>query len=96
MRYVNKICNVEKLCAEPMVNSRILRYFVTEFVIFAIYSIFLHGWFCYNLRAFAWRKIAPEIVPVEKKGQISGCAGTRFAISFYLHSSTFALTYHHN
>ena len=27
--------------------------------------------FCRDLRAFAWRKIEPTIVPVEKKGQIS-------------------------
>ena len=30
--------------------------------------------FCRDLRAFAWRKIEPKIVPVEKKGQIS-CMG---------------------
>ena len=32
-------------------------------------------YFCRDLRAFAWRKIEPKFVSVEKKGQISGMVG---------------------
>ena len=38
----------------------------------AIYAVLSQNVSCRNLRAFAWRKIGPKIVPVEKKGQISG------------------------
>ena len=41
-------------------------------VVFVIYAVLLQGQFCRDLRDFAWRKIEPKIVLVEKKGQISG------------------------
>ena len=46
--------------------------FVAKSVVFVIYAVLLHGRFCQDLPIFAWRKIEPKIVPVEKKGQISG------------------------
>ena len=36
----------------------------------AIYAVLSQNQFWYDLRAFAWRKIEPKIVPVEKKLQI--------------------------
>ena len=69
---VNNICYVEKFCAQHMVYSRILHWFVEKSVVFVIYAVFLQGRIWHDLRAFAWRKIEPNIVPVEKKGQISG------------------------
>ena len=33
---------------------------------------FLRNLFCYNLGAFAWRKINPTFLRVENKGQMSG------------------------
>ena len=38
----------------------------------AIYAVLLQNLICRNLRAFAWRKIGPKIVSMEKKGQMSG------------------------
>ena len=36
-----------------------------------VYAILSRILFCPDLRTFVWRKIAPKIVSVEKKGQIS-------------------------
>jgi len=37
---------------------------------FASYAVLSRNLFLYDLRGFAWRKIEPKIVPVEKKLQI--------------------------
>ena len=41
-----------------------------------IYAYLTQNMFCRDSRAFAWRKVKPKFVPVEKKGQISGMVGT--------------------
>ena len=43
-----------------------------EICFVAIYAVLAQNLFCRDLRTFVWRKIYPEIVLVEKKGQISG------------------------
>ena len=56
-----------------------LWWFVTFYKLFwqnqcflAIYVVLSRNQFWYDLRAFAWRKIEPKIVPVEKEWQIWG------------------------
>ena len=38
-----------------------------QYAIFAIYAVLSQNLFCRDLRVYAWRKIEPKIVPVEKK-----------------------------
>ena len=64
MRNVKKICG--KLCVQCMVFCRILRYFVAESV-FCDLRCFVAKYVPRDSRAFAWRQILQEIVPVEKK-----------------------------
>ena len=54
-------CHVEKFYMY-MANCQL------EFA--AIYAVLLQNLICRNLRAFAWRKIGPKIVSVEKKGEV--------------------------
>ena len=49
-----------------MLFCRILQYFVAKSVLVVIFAVLLRNLFWYDLRAFAWRKIKPKIVPVEK------------------------------
>ena len=41
--------------------------FCCKIIFFASYAVLSRNLFLYDLRAFAWRKIEPKIVPVEKK-----------------------------
>ena len=39
----------------------------------AFYAVLSRNLFCHNLRAFAWSKIEPKIVPVEKNDKYQVC-----------------------
>ena len=61
-----------KMCTIFDVLSHFLCCFVANSLFYAIYAVLSHNLFCRNLRTLAWRKNGPNILSVEKKGQISG------------------------
>ena len=63
--------DVEKCPSLSKNNVCNLWCFVAKYV-FCNLHCFVMKSFCRDLRAIAWRKFEPKIVPVEKQGQISG------------------------
>ena len=55
-----------------MVFCRIFHSFVAKSVFLAIHAILSQNQFCRDFCPFAWRKIEPKIMHVEKKLHISG------------------------
>ena len=53
-------------------SGNVLCCLVANSLFYGIYAVLSQNLFCRDLRALAWRKIGPNILSVEKKGQISG------------------------